>query len=448
MLPNESAIMTNDAPREDLASAADERRRLIDVLMTYTGRTEPAHEAIQALDDEGLRAFGLDGGYLNLLRLFGRDWPLSRIRETARAATRDRVWSNAWYRNDLVRVSQALSDVVDPVAERTRLRRFARLQGWRDDPLPALLAEGRGVVIACFCVSGFKHVPIDLGLLGYTLTQPAVTKGLREAQEFLSVAPAFFSARWSVVDVQAKPAAWLTVARALKRGALVNVNIDGVTRTDSNKAERMWSVVPFAGVRVRALNSTVRLAGAAGATVLPLLVPRTSVVTHRLMFGSPIRCPAPLSGDELEGFVQRTMETLYLSLGDYVLANPAEWAQLCRLHHIRVPDPEPDPAVRERAERPDAARTAFMRALADRRGFRLDERRIARTEHAGREAWVDVYTLRAFVVPDVVKGTFDLLRRGGRVSTDALGGGAGADNPSTGAAFCAELWLRGALLET
>ena len=448
-LANELTTMACEPSGTDLDGAAAERQRLVDVLVTYPGRggMDLARAALDALDDEGLRDFGLDGDYLNLLRLFGREWPLSRVRETARAASRERAWANACYRNDLVRITEALRAVPDAADQPALLCRFARLQGWQEDPLPALLAEG-GVVIACLSVSGFKHVPIDLALRGHTITQPVITKGLREAQQFFAFAPQLFAERLHVVDIQAKPAATLTVVRTLKRGGLVHVNIDGVTRAYGNKGERMWSVVPFAGVRVRVLNGIVRLAAAAGATIVPLVVPRTSIVRHRLAFGAPIRCPAGLAGEELEAFVQHAMETIYGVLGQHVLAHPEEWARLCKLHEIRVPDSEPDPAVAERAGRPEVARADVDRAFAAGRAFRLDTRRMARTEHAGREAWIDVYTLRAFVVPDTMGRLVHPLSSEEGVPAGTLAAQGAGPQEDAARAFLAELWRRGAVVET
>lgn len=438
-------VMPATEPTRFANDADAARREHLRALTTYSGRVTPAREALDALDDEGLRNFGLNGDYLNLLRLFGAQWTLDRIQETARAATRDRAWSNACYWNEFVRIFSQLTDVTDPVAERTRLARYARLDGWRHDPIRPLLAEERGVVLACFCISGFKQVCVDLVLRGYTFLQPIVTKAVPEAQELHRAGPPFFGQRANYVDVQANAPGALRVARTLKRGGLVNLNFDGMTRAFGPTTDAMWSVVPFAGLRVRVLNGIVRLAAAAGSTIVPVFVPRVSPVLHRVEFGEPMRTPRGLRGEELDGFVQTAMERLYGMLGEFVLEHPAQWARLSKFHEIRVPDAEPDPEVRVRQENPEAALAAFADAWQAGRPLALDTRRIARTEHLGRPAWINVYTLSSIALPETAVPVFDLLNGGAPASPAAIDACFAGSSPVAAEAFCAELWRRGLL---
>jgi hypothetical protein len=427
--------------------SVDDRATYLRHLGTTTSPADVARAAADALDDDGLREYGLDGYHLGLLRLFGSTWPIERIRDTARSAARERAWQDWRYKHQTEELAIALGAAPDLIRRPSVLSESTRLTGWATSPLPALLKEGQGVLVACFVVGGYRFVPVDAVLLGHRVTQPTVTEAMGAAYRLLSLGPAWFGERYKVVDIQASAAGSIAVARALKRGQLVLVNIDGLTNDHGEAEERNWSVVSFAGTRVRVLNGMVRLAASCGATVVPLVVPRVTRSLDRVEFGAPIRTPR-LRGDAMESYVQATMETLYAFLGAHVMARPEEWERLSKLHEILRPEAEPDPSVARRGDDLTSAVAHLDATLGANRALRLNERRVARMDRQGKRTWVDAFTLRAFVVPEGLRALNELFDAGEAITASSIVRAfPDLQHQRRAAEVLARLWMRGALIE-
>jgi hypothetical protein len=225
----------------------------------------------------------------------------------------------------------------------------------------------------------------------------------------------------------------VTLVRAVRRGGVAYLNVDGNRGWGTGTAEPSHCTVRFLGLQLRVMTGAARIAAANGAVLLPVAAVPDGAEPGRVVCGEPIAPPEP--GTDTAEFTARAMQTLYDFFAGHVAAAPAEWQDLRFLHRWRVPEA---PA----APRDGAARDRLAAGAA----FCLDGSRLVRV--GGDGVWMDVRTMVTLRPPEWAMELFHALASPGGVDSrwlaarypDAERRGAAIDLLST-------LGSRGAVVE-
>jgi len=184
--------------------------------------------------------------------------------------------------------------------------------------------------------------------------------------------------------------AW-KVAKALRRGEIVLVFVDGNTGSDGPWGNKSKTVIEFLNFPIAVKNGVARLAVTFGVPLLSILAPRRTDNSGQVVFGEPIIPPTKLSRDAKEVFVQDAMQSLYDHLAEAVLESPEQWESSRSFHRWRVPSPpDPDSNSLEK-EQQEVTRLLGLGAT-----FSIDEKRFAHLESQDGSVWIDVKKLKIY----------------------------------------------------
>jgi lauroyl/myristoyl acyltransferase len=370
--------------------------------------------AIGRLDFAGLRRYGVDACHLNLLSLLGATRAVDQVARTAEECARTRLW-RGWHF----------------YASETAGAREPRpvLAGWDAELLHRARARGRGLLVCGFHFGSYRFIPTDLGRLGFPVTF-AVDTRTYENESWGGGPPPGAGLELARID---DPAGLVTLVRAVRRGGVAYLNVDGNRGWGTGTAEPSHCTVRFLGLQLRVMTGAARIAAANGAVLLPVAAVPDGAEPGRVVCGEPIAPPEP--GTDTAEFTARAMQTLYDFFAGHVAAAPAEWQDLRFLHRWRVPEA---PA----APRDGAARDRLAAGAA----FCLDGSRLVRV--GGDGVWMDVRTMVTLRPPEWAMELFHALASPGGVDSrwlaarypDAERRGAAIDLLST-------LGSRGAVVE-
>lgn len=350
---------------------------------------EEVRQAVHALSDNELVAFGLNAYCMNMLALFGRRWSRERVFAAAREAAISKLWRGwEYFHHYLPRQTfdaPALEDV--PVAA-----------------IESVMAEKRGLVVATFHVGDFRYIASDLAIVGTPVCMPLAADALGDFEAARSIRPDVEC--WTrVTGVNAESVAGaFQIAKTLAAGGCVCASLDGNTGFDGPRGQQHRTFVDLNGCGIRVKNGLVKLAGKMGAPILPAFASTIDGV-RRFHAGPLIDPGAPLLGSALEHFVDGAMRDLYAQFGDNLETHAGSWSGCDHFHLWRIADPA----------RVDDAPDADIRLRRDLEGggrVGIDPAGIVELHGDDGIVLADVHTMRCYRVPGRMSGLIDALAPG------------------------------------
>lgn len=378
--------------------------RMNDLLSSDSADPAKVHERLCMLSDEDLSHYGLRSYRMNLMALLGRRKDAETIARLAREAAISKLWLGWEYHHYYLSRLQAEAGP-------------AQLERLPVDVVTALLARGRGTVIATFHLGHMRHIPSDLAHAGIPIMVPLARDAYGNYESARLDRPdAALWRNFRHVCVE-EPAGSLALARGLARGGCVLSTIDGNTGLDGPRGRDRRSVVEMLDTKARVKNGLVAMAARFGTPILPVIA--TTVDGRRVCHVFPVIDPGkPLAGDEAEVFVEASIRSLYRVLGETLLDSAAEWCGGDLFHQWRLPPDDACEAI------PDAER--WLQSVLERDGgVALDARRMMALSEQGERIFIDVHTMKCYRLPEHEGAFADLLQDAGRGVTrewlDALG---------------------------
>jgi lauroyl/myristoyl acyltransferase len=362
-------------------------------------RADPAVAAawLRDADEAELRAYQLDLAHVNLLSVFGGEWAPERVRATATECTRAGLWGS-WEHKAFLTVQRDLFSAAGPDEWPGLCTRANRLRGW--EAAPAALREGPAILCS-FHFGAFRFLASDLVMAGRNVTQPMGGPPYTMMASLLDGYRGPLADRFRIVSVDDDARGLFEMARALRKGEVVVVFVDGNRGIGGcwNEAGRIG--LDFLGRPVRVKSGVARLAATLGVPLVPVLVPRGEDGVGTVRFEPTIDPGRRLTGDEEREFVARAMGEMYASFEREVRARPEQWEGSSFMHQWRVPDS---------AEAAEPAPLAELDRCLDAGGrLRADHTRVVAVSNTSTPVWTDVHTLKSFAAPEWAAEAFDRL---------------------------------------
>lgn len=387
---NSSVVAANaNAAREGSGLRASSTRiQCVDRLIGGPGDPRAVHEALHALTDTDLKSLGFNAYLINLLSLFGDEWPTERIAAAARAATISKLWGGWRYHHHYL---PSLGPEPAP----------AQLDGGLVEQARALLSQGRGLLVTTFHIGHMRYVASDLAHAGIRLCMPLANDSFNNYASSQASNPN--AAVWSnmtYVNVEAKGGA-LAIARILARGGVVFSTIDGNTGMDGPRGGDRRIVVRVLGRLAKVKDGLFRMAARFGTPVLPLVT--ATVDDHMHCVTAPVIDPGrPLNGSEADAFVEQGMQDAYDVLGQALRAYPEDWCGGDLFHQWRVPEPL---AIRD----PGEVDTLLSEAFSNDKTIVMNARRMVSLSDSDAAVWTDAPTMRCYRFPEDLRTLADRL---------------------------------------
>ena len=347
--------------------------------------------------------------YLNLLSVFGEELTNEEVHSLAIKCIKAKLLSEGEYYFYLSQVFELVTS--GPRKTQPAVDDLLRLKGWDLGLIRSLLSRGRGLIICSFRFGAIRHVPIDLALLGFPISQIAnqpVYEGMQAAFDSLGPCP------WETPPVPGEstpqaenirllktlsvddPRCTVEFVNALKRNETVMFCIEGNSGADGPWGNTSKSTIDFLGLRIAVKNGAARLAAALRTPILPVIVPRDGPARGQIVFGEPIILPSTLKHSESEKLAQASMQSLYALMESYVHLDPKQWEGWSALHRWRLHDDDVDASRRELSE---ADSQTIATLLRDGKKFNVNPRRVAQLPTKDGVMWVDLKTLKGFQNP-------------------------------------------------
>jgi lauroyl/myristoyl acyltransferase len=201
--------------------------------------------------------------------------------------------------------------------------------------LDAAMAEGRGVIVLVFHWGMARTLFPALHAHGYPAA-PHMYRGERHAAETYRWVARFVRRATVMADKHMGPNVYQRpgftfplLVRALRRGALLGMNADGMISTDFRE-------VPFLGGTIRLPTGTARLAAHSKAPILPTYAIQDGLFGHRIVIHPPIR-----SSEDTPEATEKTMRAYVALLEDYLRRYPWQWWTWRRLRISHYDDGRP-----------------------------------------------------------------------------------------------------------
>jgi KDO2-lipid IV(A) lauroyltransferase len=185
---------------------------------------------------------------------------------------------------------------------------------WGEENLQDAMREGKGVVLATAHTAGWEMVgPLlsrDHALRVMIAAEPESDEEARAIQDDARRAHGLL-----VAHVGADPFSALVLARHLKEGGAVALQIDRVPRGLRTRDVRAF------GERARVPEGPLRLVMLTGAPLVPVFAARTGHRRYEVFAGAPIRLRRDASEDELDAAAQAMSDAMQA----FVRAHPTNW---------------------------------------------------------------------------------------------------------------------------
>ncbi|WP_426752834.1 hypothetical protein [Myxococcus sp. Y35] len=377
-----ASTMTQGAVSGSAASTTSAKVEQVQRLLALRDASKSeVFDLVHSLSDDELLSFGLRAYRLNLLSLFGHDWPPERIARTARAAAISKILGGwEYHQHYLPRLTS------EPDAP--------QLAGALVEQARALVELGRGAVVVSFHLGHMRYIPSDLAHAGITTHLPLASDSYHDYETARACNPdAALWRTFSFIDVEAR-AGSISLAKALARGELVMSTIDGNTGIDGARGDARRSTIALLGSKCRVKNGVIAMAARFGSPVIP-------VVSHnrdglRICTTGPVHDPGgPLRGEDAERFVEEAVQGAYTFLGEALLTHADEWCGGDLFHQWRLPTPSTTRPVEE----VEPSLSEHLRA-----GGRvaMDTRRIVELPGANDIVWTDAMTGRCYRFPSTI----------------------------------------------
>ena len=348
-----------------------------------------------------LKQHGYDYCYVNLLSIFGDKLPLERIRMLAAECTRMRLRQGSEFYTFLSNLP-ALIDLHSEHDDAGLETIPVSLHGWDLELLRSVLGRGKGLILCSHHFGLYRYIFVELALLGFKMWSfidkasyeqsiaaiTAVNHSLKERSTRVAGAAEDFPMNLLCVD---DPSFARKTAKALRRGEIVLVFIDGNTGWDGPWGNKSKTVIDFLNFPIAVKNGVARLAATFDAPLLSILTPRSSNNSGQVVFGEPVIPSTSLSRDTRDDFVHDAMQLLYDHVAAAILESPEQWESSRAFHRWRVPSPpEPDSNSLE-AEQREVTRLLGLGAT-----FSIDQKRFAHLESQDGGVWIDVKRLKIY----------------------------------------------------
>jgi hypothetical protein len=365
-----------------------------------------------------LKQHGYDYCYLNLLSIFGDKLPLERIRMLAAECTRMRLRQGSEFYTFLSNLP-ALIELQSENGEAGSETIPVSLYGWNFELLRSVLGKGKGLILCSHHFGLYRNIIVEMALLGFKIwsfidkaSYDQTIAGFMAVNRSLNGRTGSTRVEGAVAETDLPinllcvddPSFARKVARALRRGEIVLVFIDGNTGWDGPWGNKSKTVIDFLGFPIAVKNGAARLAATLDAPLLSILTPRTSDNSGQVVLGEPLIPPSRLTGAAREDFVHEAMQSLYGHLAKAILERPEQWESSRSFHRWRVPSPaEPDSNSLE-AEQREVTRLLGIGAT-----FSIDEKRFAHLESQDGGVWIDVKRLKIYKHGERVEKVLQIL---------------------------------------
>lgn len=374
--------MTQATVPEIAASPASARIEQVKRLLAQSGASKSEVSGqVHSLSDDELLPFGLRAYRLNLLSLFGHDWPPERIVQSAREAAISKILGGWEYHHHYL---PGLTPEPDAL----------QLAGTFVEQVRALLDRGRGVVGVSFHLGHMRYLPSDFAHAGIATHLPLASDSYNDYATAKARNPdAALWKRLHFVDVEARAGA-IKLAKALTRGELLWSTIDGNTGLDGTRGDARRSTVALLGSKCRVKNGVIAMAARFGSPVIPMVA--HDLDGQRVCRTGPVHDPGkPLHGEDADRFVEEAVQGAYTFLGETLRSHAGEWCGGDLFHQWRIPAP----ATRRPAEEIEQRLTEHLRT-----GGRvaMDTRRIVELPGENDIVWTDAMTGRCYKFPSAM----------------------------------------------
>ncbi len=207
--------------------------------------------------------------------------------------------------------ASCLAEILGAGSERGRLPRAVV---WGEPHLEDALGDGRGVLLATAHTAGWETVgPLLSRDHALRLMIAAEAEGDRAAREIQDGARKAHGLL--VAHVGDDPLSALPLARHLRAGGAVALQIDRVPRSQRARAVAMF------GAPARVPEGPLRLAMVTGAPVVPVFAARTGHRRYEVVVHAPIRVARTAGDAELDAAAQ----VLADAMQHFVVAHPTQW---------------------------------------------------------------------------------------------------------------------------
>lgn len=363
-----------------------EAKTRYELLLEQGATREAMHEAIHAMTDADLESYGLNAYRMNLISLFGAEWPPERLQATARSAAISKLWLGwEYYQHFLPRQG---STPWPP-----------QLEGGLVDRARSLLARGRGLLVASFHQGHMRHIASDLASSGIHMHAPLAGDAWRDYHAAQSGNPG--AALWKCfhyINVEV-PGGALAIARVLKRNGLVYSTVDGNTGTDGPRGTERRSLVRMHGRRAMVKNGLLAMAAKFGTPILPVIA-HSEQARRVCRLGALLDPGGPLSGDAAAGFIASAAQSLYGLLADELSEHAGEWCGGDLFHQWRVAEGNGEVDA-------TAVEAIVRQVLAGHARVRVNHRRATALGNAGDMMLLDALSMRGYKVPAQAARFFD-----------------------------------------
>ncbi|TGX52428.1 hypothetical protein E5A73_16710 [Sphingomonas gei] len=372
-------------------------------------------DAVHALSDAALIPFGLRAYHMNLLSLFGEDWPLEKIARTARAAAIGKMIGGWEYHHHYL----------------PGLTHTAEVPQLEDLPLgqiTEILARGRGLAIASFHLGPMRYLPSDLAHAGIPICVPLARDSLNDYQTARTANPE--AALWKklrIVNAEEHGGA-LALAKTLARGGCVLSTIDGNTGLDGPRGDQRRATVRILGSTARVKTGLIGMAARFGAPILVMIAYTSGEKRHCRT--APVIDPGrALCGDARGHFVEAAVQRAYSFFGAALRAHAEEWSGGDLFHQWRVPGSLPQRDIAEVAQ-------MLGHSLAAGGRLTINHRRIVPLSGEADRIWSDAVSGRCYRLPAEMAALAEQLSAPDGIGRDWLDRHAGTARSRIWAFLC------------
>jgi hypothetical protein len=366
-----SNFAASQSPRRD---GGAELKRLLD----GRGDRREVEEAVNALSDSELIAFGLRAYHMNLLSLFGETWSEERIAATARAAAISKIIGSWDYHHQYLPGLTATPD--EPQVADVPV-----------DLVKDILARGRGLVLMSFHLGPMRYMGSDLAHGGVPVCMPLARDSFGNYESARAANPgAALWERLRFVNVE-DPGGPLALAKTLARRGCLMATVDGNTGLDGVRGDQQRMIVRILDSEARVKAGLFAMAARFGAPILAGIA--YTAGGKRLCRTTPVIDPGgPLAGEEAGRFVEAAVQSVYSFFGEALQDHADEWCGGDLFHQWRVPSSLPQRDIGE-VER------SLGRSLEAGDRLTINRRRIVQLSGDGDTIWSDAPSGKCFRLP-------------------------------------------------